>query len=471
MRSGMIRSAVLASTALSSTAIVSVAQTIAITGGTVIDATGRAPIPDGVVVIENGKIKAVGPAASTQVPAGMTRVDARGKYVIPGLMDANLHLYLNGYLEELIRFEGRYHEVVLEGAQIALKTGQTTVFDTWGPRADLVKVRDMINAGQAVGSRIYLAGNIIGFSGPLGPDFFAPSAAHATKAFVKRTNERWEEGTGRELLWMPPDTLRQSMRKYASSNIDFLKFGASGHVDMNFVSFSERQMRVIVEEGHRAGKTVQTHTTSPESLDMAIEAGVDIITHGDISGPAYAIPEETLKKLVARNISVSVLPITKRSLDLMISKNPGHILTPYMTIAATNIRNMIKTGVKLLVSTDAGVENPVRAAESPTLAADSVDARTKLGEGHFNALVSLEEAGMAPMEVLKSATSNIAKAYKMDKDLGTLEAGKAGDLVILDADPLASARNYRRINSVIKGGKVIDLASLPTAPVISALKP
>jgi imidazolonepropionase-like amidohydrolase len=471
MRSGMIRSAVLASSALFSTTATSPAQTIAITGGTVIDATGRAPIPDGVVVIESGKIKAVGPVASTQVPSGITRVDARGKYVIPGLMDANLHLYLNGYLEELIRFEGRYHEVVLEGAQIALKTGQTTVFDTWGPRADLAKVRDMINAGQAVGSRIFLAGNIIGFSGPLGPDFFAPSAGHATKAFVKRTNERWEEGTGRELLWMPPDTLRQALRKYASSNIDFLKFGASGHVDMNFVSFSERQMRVIVEEGHRAGKTVQTHTTSPESLDMAIEAGVDIITHGDISGPAYAIPAETLKKLVERNISVSVLPITKRSLDLMVTKNPGHILTPYMTIAATNIRNMVKAGVKLMVSTDAGVENPVRASESPTLAADSVDSRTKLGEGHFNALVSLEEAGMAPMEVLKSATSNIAKAYKVDRELGTLEVGKAGDLVILDADPLASARNYRRINSVIKGGKVIDLASLPTAPVISTLKP
>ena len=240
---------------------------------------------------------------------------------------------------------------------------------------------------------------------------------------------------------------------------------------MNLISFSERAQRVIVEEGHRAGKTVQTHTSSPESLDMAIEAGVDIITHGDISGPLYPIPDETLRKLVDRNISVSVLAITKRSLDAMTEKNPGHILTPYMKIAATNIRNMVKAGVKLMISTDAGVENPVRALESPTLVADTIDARTKLGEGHFNALVSLEEAGMAPMEVLKSATSNIAKAYKVDRELGTLEVGKAGDVVILDADPLAGARNYRRINSVIKGGKVIDLASLPTAPVISVLRP
>lgn len=466
-----LRSSILAVTLSITAAVTLGAQSLAITGATVIDATGRAPISDGVVILEAGRIRAVGPATTTAVPAGATRIDARGKYVIPGLMDANLHLYLNADLESLIRYEGRYHEIVLEGAQIALRTGQTTVFDTWGPRADLVKVRDMINAGQAVGSRIYLAGNIIGFSGPLGPDFYGAAATWASKAFVKRTNAHWEEGTGRDLLWMPPDSLRAAIRRYAAVGVDFLKYGSSGHVDMNLISFSERAQRVIVEEGHRAGKTVQTHTTSPESLDMAIEAGVDIITHGDISGPLYPIPDETLRKLVDRNISVSVLAITKRSLDALIAKSPEGILTPYMKVAATNIRNMVKAGVRLMISTDAGVENPVRLLESPTLAADTVDARVKLGEGHFNALVSLEEAGMAPMEILKSATSNIARAYKVEKDLGTLEAGKAADLVILDADPLANARNYRRISTVIKDGKVVDIAGLPSAPVISTLKP
>ena len=471
MRAISARPAILATTLAFATATGLVAQSLAITGATVIDGTGRAPVTDAVVVVENGRITAVGPAASTTVPAGVLRIDGRGKYVIPGLMDANLHLYLNGDLESLIRYEGRYHEIVLEGAQIALKTGQTTVFDTWGPRADLVKVRDMINAGQAIGSRIYLAGNIIGFSGPLGPDFYGAAATWASKAFVKRTNEYWEQGTGRDLLWMPPDSLRQAIRRYIAGGADFLKYGSSGHVDMNLISFSERAQKVIVEEGHRAGKTVQTHTTSPESLDMAVEAGVDIITHGDISGPLYPIPDETLKKLVDRNISVSVLAITKRSLDAMIAKAPEGILTPYMKIAATNIRNMVKAGVKLMISTDAGVQDPIRLSESPTLASDTVDARVKLGEGHFNALLSLEEAGMAPMEILKSATSNIARAYKVDRELGTLERGKAADLVILDADPLASARNYRRISAVIKDGKVVDLAVLPSAPVISSLRP
>src|SRR5512143_3015131 len=103
-----------------------VAQDIAITGATVIDGTGKAPITDGVVVITNGRISAVGKAATVQVPTSTRTIDARGKYVIPGLMDANLHLFLNLDLETLIKYEGRYHEVAIEGAQIALKNGLTT---------------------------------------------------------------------------------------------------------------------------------------------------------------------------------------------------------------------------------------------------------------------------------------------------------------------------------------------------------
>ena len=443
-------------------------QTLAVTGGTVIDATGRAPIADAVVVMQNGRITAVGSAKDVAIPSGATRIDARGKYLIPGLMDSNLHLYLNINLEELIRYEDRYDQIALEGAQIALKTGQTTVFDTWGPRAALIKVRDQINAGQAQGSRIFLAGNIIGFSGPLGPDFIEAAAAHVSKASAKKINETWEQGTGRNLLWMTPDSVRAAIRTYTGLGVDFLKFGGSGHQEMNLLMFSPRAEQAIVEEGHRAGKTVQAHVTSPESIDMAIDAGVDILTHGDISGPAIPIPPETIKKIVDRGVSISVLSLTKRAIEAQ-SKIPGpNLLLPYMKVAATNIRNLAKAGAKLMVSTDAGVEDPIRLAESPTLAADTVDARTKLGEGHFNALTAFEEAGMAPMEILKTATINIARAYKVDKDLGTLEAGKAADMVILDANPLEAAKNYRRINSVIKDGKVVNIASLPTAPIISA---
>ena len=445
------------------------AQTVAVTGGTVIDGTGAAPIADGVVVFADGRITAAGPAAETPVPAGATTIDAGGKYVIPGLMDGNLHLFLNLDLETLILHEHRLHEIVLEAAQITLKTGQTTVFDTWGPRAALAQARDMINAGEAPGSRIYLAGNIIGFSGPLGPDFRESHAPYVSQAFVKRINDTWEEKTGRELLWMTPDSVADVIRNYTTLGMDFLKYGASGHVDMNLISFSERVQRVIVEEGHRAGMTVQTHTTSVESFDMAIDAGVDIITHCGISGPEIPIPMESIQKMVDRGIACSVLPITARRLAALEEHSPAG-LTPYMKIGAINRANMIKAGAKLLMSTDAGIENPVLRAESPTLAADTIDSRVKLGEGHFNALVGLEELGMDPMEVLKSTTSNVASAYRLEDEIGTLQPGRWADIVILDADPLESAYNYREIHMVIKEGEVVDLDALPVAPIISSMK-
>ncbi len=465
------RAAVLVVVVLASAGRPIAAQNLAVTGATIIDGTGRAPIADGVIVIRNGKVTAVGPAATVAIPGDVTRVDARGKWVIPGMMDANLHLDLNISLEHLILFEDQYDKIVLEGAQIALKTGQTTVFDTWGPRAALIKVRDQINAGQAEGARIYLAGNIIGFSGPLGPDFIAPAAAWVTKSFAKRINETWEQGTGRALLWMPPDTLRAAIRKYTGLGVDFLKFGGSGHQDMDFLTFSPRQEQVIVEEGHRAGMTVQAHVTSPESIDMAVDAGVDILTHGSISGPVYPIQPATIRKIVEKGVGVSVLGLTKRAMAAQQKADSTSVLLPYMKMAAENIRNLSRAGALLMVSTDAGVDDPIRVADSRTLVSDSVDSRTKLGEGHFNALTVFEEAGMAPMEILKTVTSNVAKAYKLDKELGTLEPGKAGDLVILDANPLEAARNYRRIGSVIKGGRVMNLAALPTAPVISSRKP
>ena len=446
------------------------AQTVAITGGTVIDGTGAAPVPDGVVLVANGRITAAGPASTTPVPADATTIDAGGKYVIPGLMDGNLHLFLNLDLETLILHEHRLHEIVLEAAQITLRTGQTTVFDTWGPRAALARARDMINAGEAPGSRIYLAGNIIGFSGPLGPDFRESHAAYVSRAFVNRINETWEENTGRELLWMTPDSVADVIRNYTTLGMDFLKYGASGHVDMNLISFSERVQRVIVEEGHRAGMTVQTHTTSVESFDMAIEAGVDIITHCAISGPEIPIPMESIRKMVERGIACSVLPITARRLAALEEHNPTGTLTPYMKIGAINRANMIEAGAKLLMSTDAGIQNPVLLAESATLASDTVDSRVKLGEGHFNALVALEELGMEPMEVLKSATSNIASAYLLDDEIGTLQPGRWADIVILDANPLESAYNYRAIHMVMKEGEVVDLDALPVVPIISAMK-
>lgn len=443
----------------------------AIRGATIIDGSGARPIADGIILIEDGRISAVGTSAQVDLPAGADVIDARGKFIIPGLMDANVHLSPKRDFETLIGFEGRYREIVVEAAQIALKNGLTTVFDTWGARAALVQARDMINAREVPGSRIYLAGNIIGFGGPFSSDFHEVEGANVSKAFIRQINEAWEQGTGQHLLWANPETVRRAVRDYIALDVDFLKYAASGHelLEMRFISFSPRVQKIIVEEGHRANLIVQAHTSTNESLDLAIEAGVDILTHCDVSGPDTPLAEETIAKIAERGTPCSAIPITQRRLDALLEADPDHWLPQYISTMKDNQSRMIAAGVTLLVSTDAGLVNPVLAAEATGVDAVEVDPHATLGEGHFNALVALQELGMAPMEILKAVTSNTARAYRRDSDLGTLEVGKRADLLILDRNPLQDAANYRRINSVIKDGEVIDVDALPLAPLIGSM--
>ena len=105
---------------------------IVVVGGTIIDGNGNAPVRDGVIVVDGERIISVG-GPDTPIPTGAQRIDARGKYIIPGLIDANVHLIYGFSTEYLIRFQNQFEDIIREGAQIALKSGVTTVFDTWGP--------------------------------------------------------------------------------------------------------------------------------------------------------------------------------------------------------------------------------------------------------------------------------------------------------------------------------------------------
>ena len=448
----------------------SLGESLAIVGGTIIDGTGKAPLV-GTVSIKDGRINAIGP--DVKVPAGAKKVDAHGKYVIPGLMDANVHLIGQTDLETLVKYDGHYEDIGLEAAQMALKYGLTTVFDTWGPRQPLTKARDLINSGQAPGSRFYLAGNIIGFGGPFSTDFLEEQGKYLTKTFVKRTNALWEENVGQDLMYMGPEQVRQEIRKYIATGVDFLKYEASGHMgtEDRYISFSPRVQHVIVEEGHRAGLVVQAHVTTIESLDLAVDAGLDIATHCEMT-EKHVIPPETLQKMAERKVACSVLPITQRHLDALQKAAPESY--EMWNIGKLNEKALIKAGVTLLLSTDAGLAHPIKNAEAAAKPEGAVevliDPRARLGEGHFNALQALQEEGMAPLQVLATATLNIARAYKKDQDLGSLETGKIADLVILDRNPLDDARNYRSINAVYKDGKRVDVGALPLNPRISSEK-
>jgi imidazolonepropionase-like amidohydrolase len=428
----------------------------AIVGGTIIDGNGGPPIEDGVILIDGKRIVAVADK-SVAVPAEAKIIPAAGKYVMPGIMDANVHLFFAITPDQLIRYEGRYEDIIAEAAQVALKSGLTTVFDTWGPREALTRVRDRINRGELVGSRVFFAGNIIGFGGPTSADFFPISRSVMSKSEADSIDFRWEQGVGPDLLWMTPQEVRARVRSYIQEgHQDFLKYAASGHMQtvMQFIAFSAEAQHAIVEEGHRAGLTVQAHTTSPESLRMEIEAGADLLQHCDVTGPV-PIPEDTLAVIARRQIPCAALFLTRRFL----AWEAAHGLEPRKTfhrIRAENDRRLIIAGAPILLTTDAGVTS--YSSENPQFgsALSCDDCPIELGEAHFRWLEAAEELGMNPMDALMGATRNIARAYKVDQNLGTLEKGKIADILILDKNPIENAAHYRSISLVMKDGRVVE---------------
>ena len=440
-----------------------------IINATVIDGTGRAPIPNGVILIDGDRILAVGDA-SLELPAAAVVLDAKDQFVVPGLMDANVHLVSDFWPLTLVRYEGRYDELAIEAAQIALRAGITTVFDSWGPREALIQAREEIASGQATGARIYLAGNIVGLGGPFSDDFFPLGGEALPEDFSGRINALWQESVGPELMWMSPDQVRAAIRRHLASGIDFLKYAVTGHglKTAQYIQFSPRVQSAIVEEARRSGLTVQTHTTSNEGLRLAVEAGVDLLQHADVTFGPHPIPTETLELIVERRVACALLPRTQSVLAWYAERAEAAPMLRHFAVGDENDRALLSAGATLLLSSDGGIfsRNTLGSASWAGWNPPGENL-ILLGEGHIQWFSAMEEKGMKPMAALLAATRNIARAYRVERDLGTIEAGKIADLLILEQDPLVSATHYRSVRHVMKDGLIVDRNALPTRRLLT----
>lgn len=435
---------------------------------TLIDGTGAEPVRDASVAVADGKISAAGPAASVEVPAGAEVRDLTGAYVIPGLMDANIHLVSARTPDTLLEFEGRYEELAFEAAELALKYGLTTVFDTWGPTEPLVRARDAINAGKRAGARLFCAGNILGLEGPMSQDFFKTGLTFEP-ATRDRINAIWERGCGTNLISMTVDQIGEAVGAYIDeAGIDFVKYAASDHRAEGFLLFSELAQDRIVETCHEKGLLVQAHTTTVESLRMEVEAGNDLLQHPDITN-SIPIPGALMDEIVAQQLPCMTLMVTERYLDWLRSARPE--MGAKRSVCDQNDRAFIAKGARVLLTTDAfayGQRVKNHAGFRPGILEDSVpDMPTQIGRGHFLWIQAAWERGLAPMEILRSASSYIAEAYGKADRYGTVTPGKAADLVILDADPLAAPENYGKIRDVVKDGITVNRQALGASRLLA----
>lgn len=435
---------------------------------TLINGTGNPPVSNATIVITDDMITAAGIASSVEVPPEAEVRDCSGSYVIPGLMDANIHLVSARTPDTLLEFEGKYEDLAFEAAEIALKYGLTTVFDTWGPVAPLVNARNAINVGARRGSRIFCAGNIIGLNGPLSDDFFDTGLSFEPRT-KDRINNIWQAGCGTNLISMTVDQIGAAITNYIdSTRVDFIKYAASDHRTEGYLLFSEKAQRRIVEVSHAKGLLAQAHTTTVESLRMEVEAGNDLLQHPDLTA-GTPIPDELMDEIVSRQLPCMAMFVTQRYLDWLTVTKPdkGRL----RVVADQNDRAFITSGARVLLTTDAfaygqRVKNHV--GFRPGMLDDGVpDMPTQIGNAHFLWIQAAWERGMAPMEILRSATAYTAAAYGKDNLYGTVTPGKVADLVILNADPLAAPEHYRRIRDVMKDGVIIDRAVLGTNRILA----
>ena len=465
-------------------------STLAIVGGTIIDGNGGPPIVNGTIVIQGNRIAAVGPSASVEVPEGASVIDGSGKFVTPGFIDSNVHLSLYSGHETLVRYEDRNANLTLEAAQMQLKHGFTTVRDSYGSLLPLMQIRDAIARGDTVGPRMLVAGNIVGWGGPYTVSFSLIRQQGLT-LFQEQFNDFITQGSGEEWMEMEPEDLRVAVNEYLDLGPDFIKYGGTGHFSNPvMIGFSPEAQRVMVEETHKRGLIAETHSTSPQGLWLSVRAGLDLIQHPEVL--TEETPDALVKEIADRGIVCAMLSntITGEVWEKHLEAREKAAAEPDEEAESRRRDGLEKTSVELRAErrakgesieirrrnaekliaggcvTTIGTDNYLGAA--PEFRREKKLEGQSFGIGSVIATEGLVELGMTPMEAIVAVTRNGAIASGMLDELGTLEAGKYADVLLLDADPLEDIGNIRALGMVIRNGKVVDLDALPYERIFSA---
>ncbi|MBC7810514.1 MAG: amidohydrolase family protein [Burkholderiales bacterium] len=395
-----------------------------VTGARLIDGTGAAAITDAALHVRDGKIAWAGAASALPDDAkGVQKIDAAGKTIIPGLIDAHLHICWNGRESVLELVKRERDLIVLESVNIAkriLATGTTTVRDVGGHNYVEMHLRQAINAGHVPGPRMRVSGKVLCMTGGHG-------------YFIAR------EADG-------PDEMRKAAREQIKMGADTIKMMATGGAatpgqDVMASQLTVEEMKAAVDAAHAMGRTAAAHCHGTGGIKNSILAGMDSIEHGTF------LDEETADMMVERG--TAFVPTIG-------------VANPDLNDIPDNAQSELKRLQPILANVNVAMRKSVELArrKGVFIGSGSDAGGNPLSPHKYNMAREMEflvEFGVPEMEALVIATRNNAKVLRWDKELGTLEAGKFADFVILDANPLENISNVRKVSSVYKGGqKVVD---------------
>ena len=413
--------------------------TVVLKAARVIDGTGAVPIQNGVVVVTDDRIVAVGAAGAVSVPAGARTVDLGNATLLPGFIDAHTHV-IGRTLGDPAGDDAAVRDVDSFGAILGtvnvrntIMAGFTSVRNVGSPNFDDLALRKAINEGWVIGPRMQTAAHSLGITG-----------GHCDENGFKPGLQDGDFKTG---IADSPDQIRAAVRYQVKYGADVIKTCATGGVlsegdAVGTTQYSYDEMKAMVDEATKLERKVAAHAHGAEGIKIATRAGVASIEHGsflDEEGArlmaqrgTYLVPTLSAGEAVERAAKTGVLKGLRAEKALA---------------AAAAMRNAVRLAmtnkVPIALGTDAGV-GPHGA------------------NGHEFTLM-VEWGGMTPMQAIVAGTSNAAKLLGWDRNVGTLSAGKWADVVAVPGDPIADIKTMEKPVFVMKNGVVYKAPGAPPA--------
>lgn len=411
---------------------------LAIRAGQLIDGVRSTPLRDATVLVEGERIVAVGPAAALPIPPEAELVDARDRTVLPGLIDAHVHVHTPGgaianyALAQLAELQGTLALRAYSYALRALRMGYTALRSLASPAYVDVALRNAIDQGLVDGPRLVVAGQGLSITGGhMDESNWSPDVTVAGRTGV--CDGPWEG--------------RRAVRAQCKRGVDLIKINAcSAGVAMYTVDppwveeMTYEEMAAICDEAHKLLRRVAAHTSGGPGITNAIMAGVDTLEH------AHWLSDAQIELMAERGTYyVPTLIVNSRAVALG-PDQPGISPKAWSWLVKANddkwssLERAKRAGVKIVPGSDAGFQ-------------------VFHGENACE-LEELVKGGFTPMEAIVAATRVAAECLDRAHEIGTLEAGKYADLVVVAGDPLAEIgllQEAERIVAVYKGGKAVSL--------------
>jgi imidazolonepropionase-like amidohydrolase len=399
------------------------AQNMVIKGATILDVTNGDMIKNHVVIVKDGRIDAVAPARSADIPKGIEVLDLQGHTLLPGLIDMHVHLTsgggYHGY-ERLKLTDERRAILGVVHAKQTIMAGFTTVRNVGAGSFGDVALRDAINDGDIPGPRMLVSGPPIGITG-----------GHCSDNNLLPP----EYGISGEGVADGPWAARTAVRRNIKYGADLIKTCSTGGVLSKGTKVGEPQYTVeeltaLIDEAHSRGLKVASHAHGAEGIINALVAGADTIEH------ASFIDDEGIRLAIENNAALSMdIYVTEYILGEGASAGilEESLEKERMTGATqrSNFRKAVEAGATIVYGTDAGVYPHGQNAKQ---------------------LSRMTRFGMTPLQALQSATTVAADVMGLGYEVGKIEAGYAADFVAVEGNPIEQIELLEAPSAVIKGG-------------------